>query len=659
MKSVVWVLLCCCMLAIPSVVYPMMATKGGPSAEPDRVVVFDVWNYFDSAGINDVRQQADIFYALTSLQGIVNRERPRLYLLAALSLFDLESKYRGTSVVETVPVTDLDAFWLEWIQQKGWIRSDSIVRLNTLEDVFSCYESEIKGLVLWDVSVGATLNAALMAAGAEDWLPVSDRLADGTLGVWLKEKFPALQVKLDLSGAFQGGASTVSLDGIEFKSCGSAKNDVYRFVIERFLKSEQLSADWMWYNCDGYIWGAPERWKTAAYGRELYARLGNRAQFQNNGLYNADFWVSKRAVFVDLYPWGDSAPSDDPNQRVGEDLKTWNDILQISYEQRDGRFGVAGGFISWWIKYTKAQGNPHDAVPGEWQFVQLLTSYNMLNDADAAFGIANASFFQHMPKIAQAGCKWEYPPLRKLEPGTTYIAFMMMDYDGSAWLNQSAVSIYRDPARGKIPLNWCINPILNFRVPHAFQYMAENRTKLDFFGIESDGTGYLSPYYLQAGKRAGRVQTDALRAYENFSEKLRERYGINYNAFYITSAVDDPWLEMCARLNPEGFGVHVSNPPLSVDGAPVVFLKPFSVADVVGGRFAGALEKVYRQASDGRAANHFEPLRCILLTPTQITTVVEEMEKKYPDAKVKIVDWPNFLHLRKQWLSLKGKNDDR
>ena len=46
-----------------------------------------------------------------------------------------------------------------------------------------------------------------------------------------------------------------------------------------------------------------------------------------------------------------------------------------------------------------------------------------------------------------------------------------------------------------------------------------------------------------------------------------------------------------------------------------------------------------------------EAWRCILLTPTQITTVVEKMEKKHPDAKVTIVDWPNLLQLKNQFLN--------
>ncbi len=619
---------------------------------PKCVMVFDVWNYFESAGITDTEYRADIIYMLTSLQGIVNREQPRLYLLTALSLFDLESKYNADPNRSKRPVTEMDALWLDYFKEKGWVDPASITQLGTLSEVVGFFKDDAKGLARWDVSVGATINAAFMAAGAEDLLPVSDSLADGRLLAWFNKEFPGLKVKLDLSGVFKGDSKTVSLDGVKFKGCGSAKNDVYRFAIERYMKRNLLDPHWMWYNSDAFMWQSEENWQSAFYGRELYDRLGDRAGFQNNGLYNADFWISKRGIFLDLYPWADSAPSDDPGQRVGEDFKTWNDILEWSYERRDGKFGVVGGFIPWWIKYTKAQGGPHDAVPGEWQFVQLNTSYNMANDADAAFGIANASFFQHMPKIPKEECQWIYPAAMELEQGTTYIAFMMMDYDGSAWLNQAAVSIYRDKARGKIPLNWCINPILNERVPHAFRYMVENRTEMDFFGIESDGTGYVCPLYLQKGMRMGRVKTGGVEEYENYASHYRERFGYKHTAFYINPKLDTPWMEMAARLNPEGFGI---NPLPStsdlVNGAPVFRLKDCHISTVRDGRFERMLDEVYSRSAVGEDTR-LEAWRCILLTPTQITTVVEKLEKKYPAAKVKIVDWPNLLQLKKQHLAL-------
>ncbi|MEN8255400.1 MAG: GxGYxYP domain-containing protein [Verrucomicrobiota bacterium] len=636
-----------------------MAGAGSGKAEnSSSVVVFDVWNYFEKAGIKEVQHQADVLYMLTSLQGIVNRDQPRLYLLLSQSLFDLESKYLAEPDRDTRPVTELDALWLDYFTEKGWVDPASIRQAKTLSEVVVHFKGDIEGLAKWEVSVPSTINAAFMAAGAEDLLPVSDSLADGKLLAWFGKEFPELKVKLDMSGAFRGGETKVLLDGIKFKSCGSAKNDVYRFAMKRFMKPRKLDSHWMWYNCDASMWQSAESWSSAFYGRELYERLGDRASFQNNGLYNADYWISRRAVFFDLYPWADSLPTDDPGQRMGEDAKTWNDILELSYRQRKGKFGVVGGFVPWWIKYTDRQGGPHHPVAVEWRFIELLTSYNMVNDADAAFGLSNASFFQHMPKIPKEKCRWNYPESLKLEPGTTYIAFMMMDYDGSAWLNQAAVSIYRDEARGRIPLNWCINPVLNERVPHAFRYMVENRTDKDFFGIESDGVGYLSPYFLQPGVRLGRIQESGLKEYERYANHLRKRFGYRHTAFYITPAHDVPWMEMAARINPEGYGLHKPPQIEPAGGVPVFTLKEVHVGRVLDGKFEQMLDEVYARSVAEPDTTRMEAWRCILVTPSHLVDAVEKMEKKYPGAKVKIVDWPNLLRLKKQHLRQRSRNQN-
>lgn len=60
------------------------------------------------------------------------------------------------------------------------------------------------------------------------------------------------------------------------------------------------------------------------------------------------------------------------------------------------------------------------------------------------------------------------------------------------------------------------------------------------------------------------------------------------------------------------------------------------------------LDEVYACSVAGEGTR-LEAWRCILLTPTHITTVVEKMERKYPDAKVKIVDWPNLLQLKRNF----------
>ncbi|MHB0998284.1 MAG: GxGYxYP domain-containing protein [Armatimonadota bacterium] len=616
-----------------------------PIADPakyrikDEVVVFDLWKYFDQAGIKETTERADVVYLLTSLQGIVNRTRPRLFVLASLALFDVEKRVYYDPQYKEKPVTELDAFWLAELQRKGYIRK--MRKTSDLADLIRSYRSELSGLALWEMKVPATANAALIAAGCDNLLPVSRDLGNGHLRQWMTGKFPDLKVKIDLTNRFNG-QDPIKLSGKTFPSTGSAKNDVYRFVIEKYQKPGLMNPYYMWYNCDGAMWGAQRN----HYAASAYGYLGDRNEIQQNGMYNADYWVAKRAFILDLLPWGDTTPNDDPKQKVGTDLATWNDILHASYTQRKGEFGVVGGFPPWWLKYTDVVGDKHEGVPTEWEFIALITSYNMVNEGDAAFGISNASFYMHLPKMTPSEVKITPPPDVQYKDGTTYIAFCMLDYDGSAWVNQMVPPVYNDSERGKLPLNWCINPIIHLRIPHAMRYLYEHRTPLDYFGFAADGTGYLNP--LQLSERHGRVKESGIKAFEQFANTIHKRYGVDHTAFYISTRFAPSWAEMAARID-KGFGYGTPIPQQLVNGVPASFVQSFHVAQMR--EFEAELRRVFAD-SVGRSGYSptFKTYRCIIVTPSMITGIIEKLRKEFPEAKVEVTDLRNYYRLLGQKL---------
>lgn len=93
---------------------------------------------------------ADELVLFTTLQGVVNRERPRLYLL--------QTKEEGVYTW----LNDLD---LPWHQRDRWTALER-------------YASEVKGLVIWDPDVPASINVATTLAGIHDAVAVSPRLAE-------------------------------------------------------------------------------------------------------------------------------------------------------------------------------------------------------------------------------------------------------------------------------------------------------------------------------------------------------------------------------------------------------------------------------------------------------------------------------------------------
>lgn len=637
-----------CLLVCVLPCFSLFSANAADSA-PQPVYVFDVWKFFEQEKIEDTLDRVDFLYFLTALQGIANRDQPSLYLIASLALFDVETRFPREGR-ESDPVTEIDEFWLDYLVESGDVKRESLVRTTSLEEILKAFQDRVRGLVIWEMDVPATVNAALTAASARDLLPVAADLGEGKLNAWVKEHAARLEPKLDFSGKFRPAmkGDKIEVCGVKFTSTGSPKTDVYRFIHTAFLQTQEASPWHIYYNSDAIMWGA----RRMFYGKDLYAYLGDRNEVQQNGMYNNDYWVAKRGLFVDLYPWDDHVPNDDPGQPLGADAEAWNDILETSYVQRKGAFGIVGGFVPWWIKYVDEK---HEGVPTEWRFIDLITSYNMGNDADAAFGISNASFFMHMPAIPRD--KIPLPPktFPTLARETVYIAFFMLDYDGSAWLNQAAKSVYEAGGRGRVALNWAINPVLNDRVPHAFRYMIEKRTPLDYFGIEDDGAAYISPLRLVEGHRIGRIKRSGISQYERFAKSYHDRFRIGLTAFYITPAFDPAWGSMAARLTPDGFGVNIPLPIAQIDGTPIVTLREFHVHRVPD--LQQYIETVFRDSEEGRPEQQrFHALRCILIPPFAIADAMDAARKKYPDAKVEAVDAFTFFHLRSKWLKRTRSN---
>ena len=118
------------------------------------------------------KERADLRLLLYSLQGLVNRTEPRLYCLS-------------------VPT---DPFWLERMQERGWIEKTQAVPQpqELIERFRTCYQ----GLIITDPALPASKNVATMLASVKDGLVASPRLA----------KQLSLPVLEDLRGRWQTSA---------------------------------------------------------------------------------------------------------------------------------------------------------------------------------------------------------------------------------------------------------------------------------------------------------------------------------------------------------------------------------------------------------------------------------------------------------------------
>ncbi|MCX6910070.1 MAG: GxGYxYP family putative glycoside hydrolase, partial [Verrucomicrobia bacterium] len=106
---------------------------------------------------------------LSCLQGLVNREQPRIFLV-----YDR-----------------LDDLWLDWLRELGDVKE---VRRVWTKELYEQFLPVVKGLVVTDPDLPGSVNVATMLAAVESWLPVTPGL--------LKE-FSGLKVAMDLRGKWK------------------------------------------------------------------------------------------------------------------------------------------------------------------------------------------------------------------------------------------------------------------------------------------------------------------------------------------------------------------------------------------------------------------------------------------------------------------------
>ena len=108
---------------------------------------------FDTLHVADLSQgvEADEITLFAALQGLVNRAKPRIYLLYA---------------AEEGPTT--------WLDDLAAVRRIPVTERWSLLDL---YKNEVKGIVIYNPAVPDTLNLATTIAGVQDGVPASPALA--------------------------------------------------------------------------------------------------------------------------------------------------------------------------------------------------------------------------------------------------------------------------------------------------------------------------------------------------------------------------------------------------------------------------------------------------------------------------------------------------
>jgi len=571
----------------------------------------------------------DHTHTAATLQGIVNRNEPRLFY------FFVETGKRC-----------IDEYWFDLYRQPGkWLADRETVTYANIVDLVMAYRDAIDGVVVYDSNVASTSNVASAIAGIENLIAVRYDTAPTSLYAQLILGGPQLPVKRwllheDGTSLFTGQGK---IPGTDRDSTGSIKCDPYIWFIEHYMKTGQDHLK----KCNSEF---------GAYYIDQYWRKKPNATVRNHHtLSNHDFFVAQKAFFFDLSPWGDEPATDDPTQKIGTDLATLKEFLLTAYKLNDGKkITYIGGFPAWIYKYTKHAGGSHDDVPTEWEFSQIISAYNAFKDADAiGYGaLANASFWQHYPLKEHYPQAWvTHEQLNERGyltdagkvnfDGRHFVIFYIGDYDAASWVSQTTPTIWDNPDRGKIPMMWCISPVLEKRVPMALEYQRETATPNDYFAAADNGAGYLMPGMLQEPRGISGLPC-GLDAWAEHCKPYYKRWDLTISGFVIDGhapGLNEKGLDCYASFSPNGI-VPQKVPIASLHGTMPVLRSDY---DLVSNNPKEAANVAMQRIRSRENRIRFHWFRHILKSPTWQVEVIDEMRRQ--DPKIELLDAPTFFEL--------------
>ncbi|MEW6238796.1 MAG: GxGYxYP domain-containing protein [Candidatus Omnitrophota bacterium] len=596
----------------------------------EPIAIFDL-TYTLNYDLNDPKQAAaawDHCHAAATLQGIVNRDDPRLYI-----------RYVSNGGI------NIDDYWLNRMSEPGqWLAGAERKKIPDIAALITTFRDFIKGAVVYDPKVPATSNLASTIAGAEDLIAVRYDPSSQSLYTKIIVKGPKLPVvkrllKADGSSLFTGRGVIPDTD---IPSTGSAKCDAYLWLKNKYIDAGLCDAVHAGFYIDSY-----------------WLKNPTAANPNHHTLTNHDFFVAKRGFFFDLGVWDDEAPIDDPKQVLGTDLNTLKALLLSAYE-RGGKDVMThiGGFIPWAFKYTSdgAGGGQHEGVPTEWEFSRIASAYNTYVDADA-FGMgamANASFFSHYPlqeKYPQAWTTKEDLTARGyLAPdgkinfdGRQFIVFYVGDYDSAAWVYQQMPLYWDDPNRGKLPMMWCVSPIIEKRAGMAMDYMRRTSAANDYFAAPDNGAGYLNPGMLQEPRPISGLPS-GLEAWGKHCASYYDRWDLSVTGFVIDGyapGLNQKGLDCYAQFSPNGI-VPQKIPLTLLHGEMPVLRADYDV----NGNPDEAVGVIMERVKARKVPFHW--FRNILKPPSWYVEVRDKL--KEADSKLELLDAPSFFELYRIYL---------
>ena len=511
-----------------------------------------------------------------------------------------------------------DGFWLDYISGEGkMLEGVERININSWTDFWATFGEYIieAGMVAWDPEVAATANVAATICSVEGYLPVRYNSEKGSLYSWLKDN--GVPVKMNLYATFDGELGT-KIPETNIDSTGSAKCDAYLWALEKY--GDRCNSEMVAYTLDG---------ASCTEGTLIFEKAQGTSPDWNQ-IYSHDYLIYNECFFFDLTCFDGEVPCDDPEQPLGTDAATLHKILGFFADKNNGKMGKLMGFPPWYMKYTEFhEMGSKPATTLEWDFVEFISAYNFIKEADAAHPawMTNGSVYtQYESAITYENT--DSPLEEVFDAKTRYFTIYMGDYDSSAWLKQHIPNFFRDGNRGEIPLMWGFNPNLGDRVPMIFDYIYENLTANDYIATGDSGAGYVIPAMLPD-----------IDTWVDYNDPYMDKYDMDIVGFIIngTNKMTEREFAAYAEIAPIGSFHNDSSKKLVVWNGETVFMH---LMNGINPTDAGCSQAIYNYITT--TGNNFSAYRTVCYSPSQVMTAVENFiafaEEKNDGYTYKCVD---------------------
>lgn len=385
--------------------------------------------------------------AAVCLQGLANRGGMRVFLDYGPSLrwnqieYDRDGGERGGRIwseEDAARFRDRYAtvcdYWMDALSEHGVARFETV----GMEELLRRLRPELRGVILYG-SVAEDLAVAATLAGVRDAVPLTEEL----FGQWVATAGLDLPVVFDVR----------------------TLHDAYPSGADRRLEAHR----WMLANV------FPDCEKSGAVSRDRTYGLA-----EHDTLVDVDLAVCLRWATFDLSFMSTESRSggtqDHPHPDWGFDPPDKPLLVEL-----------LEGLDDWAPVY--GWGRPYESA-----LVRRLALHRCVK---VCSGTGNGSFFRQMP-VPKGGFRQTRPPAgSSAVEEKCHVTFMVNEGDtlkcaaslmnGGAWLQSE---------RGKIPINWGIDPLLVRDTPGLMAYYARTATTNDFFFAAPSGWGYLAPAML-------------------------------------------------------------------------------------------------------------------------------------------------------------------